>query len=171
MYRSNSPQTTQEIGKVVASLLRPHDVLILSGDLGAGKTQFSKGVAKALGVKEAIQSPTFNILLIHEGEKLTLFHIDLYRLNSEDELEDTGIFEILDDEGVALIEWGEPYAKLLAPSYTIVRIERDELETLQSKTIKTEPARLFSFEPHGKRAQELVEAIDAHLANMLECEK
>lgn len=106
---STSREETERMGEALASFLRPGDVVLLSGDLGAGKTQLSKGVARGLGVSEPVTSPTFNILLVHEGTDMPLFHFDLYRLENESELEDIDYFGTLEDEGVSLVEWGDRF--------------------------------------------------------------
>lgn len=114
--RSTSESETAELGRRLASLLSPDDVVALTGDLGAGKTVLVKGVAAGLGVFEPVVSPTFNILLVHPG-RLTLYHFDLYRLESEAQLEDVDFFETLEAGGVALIEWGERFPGALPPDH------------------------------------------------------
>jgi len=97
------------IGSVLAPLLLPGDVILLSGDLGAGKTQLTKGVALGLGVADPVTSPTFNILLVHEG-RIPLYHFDLYRLERASELEDLDYFATLEADGVSIVEWGDKFS-------------------------------------------------------------
>ncbi len=101
---------TQECGRALAAAVEPGDVVLLSGDLGAGKTQLTKGLAEGLGVAEAVTSPTFNILLVHEG-RLPLYHFDLYRLDDPDQLEDLDYYAVLEGDGVSVVEWGDRFAE------------------------------------------------------------
>lgn len=101
---------TQACGSALAGSLEPGDVLLLSGDLGAGKTQLTKGLAEGLGVAEPVTSPTFNILLVHQG-RLPLYHFDLYRLEDADQLEDLDYYAVLEGDGVAVVEWGDRFAE------------------------------------------------------------
>ncbi len=103
---SASELETLALGRRLASLLEPNDVVTLTGGLGAGKTCLVKGVAVGLGVLETVTSPTFNILLVHAG-RLTLYHVDLYRLDRAEQLEDIDLFGVLESGGVTFIEWGE----------------------------------------------------------------
>jgi tRNA threonylcarbamoyladenosine biosynthesis protein TsaE len=105
VIRTDSAKATRDFGAALGGLARPGDVVLLSGDLGAGKTQLVKGLADALGVSEPVTSPTFNIMLVHEG-RIPLYHIDLYRLDRADQLEDIDYFGALDAGGVAVVEWG-----------------------------------------------------------------
>ena len=103
---SNSREETMLIGKKVAKHLWVGSVLTLSGDLGAGKTTFTKGVGLGLGITEPINSPTFNILKCYFNEPLTLYHIDAYRLEDVNpENKDIGLEEVIEGDGVCLIEW------------------------------------------------------------------
>ncbi|MDY5439858.1 MAG: tRNA (adenosine(37)-N6)-threonylcarbamoyltransferase complex ATPase subunit type 1 TsaE [Eubacteriales bacterium] len=100
-------QETYEVAKLVASKLSGGEILLLNGDLGAGKTTFTKGLAMALDVDDVITSPTFTIMKEYYG-KLKLYHFDMYRLSSEDEVYELGFEEYLNDEnGVAVIEWNK----------------------------------------------------------------
>lgn len=159
-YLSTSAQATQELGELLGQCVREGDLVILTGDLGAGKTNLTQGVAKALGVTEPVTSPTFNILAIHEGDDLTLYHFDLYRLEDEDQLGDAGVLDIAGIEGVSLVEWGEPFAPLLGD---------DRLEVTISRVGQRagEPARQIQVEGHGDRGQALAEAWDQTVAGAL----
>ncbi len=107
-FVTSEPAATGELGAVLAPLLRPGDVLLLSGDLGAGKTRLTQGLAEGLGVKGPVTSPTFNMLLVHEG-RIPLYHFDLYRLERAEQLEDLDYFAILEGDGVAVVEWGDRF--------------------------------------------------------------
>ena len=130
---STSTQETVELGTVLARLLRADDVVLLSGDLGAGKTQFAKGVARGLGVDAEVTSPTFNILLEYVGDELPLLHFDLYRLNDAGELEDIDFYGVLESGGVSLVEWGDKFGEAMPDERLDVRIlvAAGERRTLQ----------------------------------------
>lgn len=126
-----SEQSTYAVGMVVAELLAPGDTILLSGDLGAGKTALTKGIAAGLGIDAGVTSPTFNIMRVHEG-RLTLYHVDLYRLDSPAQLEDIGYFDALDSGGVIVVEWGNRFPQIAPASYVFVdiRIIEDEVREL-----------------------------------------
>ena len=105
----SQPQTVA-VGRALGECLAEGDVLVLTGDLGAGKTQLTKGMAAGLGITEDVTSPTFTIEMVYEGGRLPLYHFDLYRLDDPDQLEDTGLFDVLGADGVCSIEWGEQFA-------------------------------------------------------------
>ena len=115
--KTTSVEGTKQLASTLAAYLHPGDVVVLTGDLGAGKTHFVQGVAEGLGIASLVTSPTFNILLEYREGKLPLYHFDLYRLNSADELEDTGYYETVESDGVAFIEWGEKFPEALPYGY------------------------------------------------------
>ena len=121
LLRSAGQPQTEALGEVLAPLLRAGDVLLLSGDLGAGKTQLTKGIARGLGVAEPVTSPTFNILLVHEG-RIPLYHFDLYRLETSDQLDEIDYWGTLEADGVAVVEWGDRFADALPADGVNVRI-------------------------------------------------
>jgi tRNA threonylcarbamoyladenosine biosynthesis protein TsaE len=130
---------TQAAGRALAPLVARGDVLVLSGDLGAGKTQLTKGLAAGLGVVEAVTSPTFNILLVHEGS-ITLNHFDLYRLEAAEQLEDIDYWGTLESDGVSVVEWGDRFAEAVPDECVVVRIH-----------VTGDEARSIEVEPHGAR--------------------
>lgn len=101
---TGSAEETQKIAERLAEVLMPGDLLTLEGDLGAGKTTFTKGLAKGLGVKRNVNSPTFTIVKQYKG-RLPLYHMDVYRLEDSDE--DIGFSEYFDGEGVSVVEWAQ----------------------------------------------------------------
>ena len=111
-----SVDETKSLAASLAAHLRAGDVVVLSGDLGAGKTQFVQGVAAGLGITAPVTSPTFNLLLEYPGGRLPLYHFDLYRLEAEEELEDIGFYETLEGDGASFIEWGEKFPEALPDS-------------------------------------------------------
>ena len=157
--RSESQQQTVELGRLLGSLLEPGDLLVLTGDLGAGKTQLTKGIAEALGVEGEVTSPTFTIMMVYEGECMPLYHFDLYRLEDAEQLEDTGIFDVLEGDGPCVIEWGERFADELGDDYLGVELVRLEGEAAPGQ----EPPRELRLEPRGARAAELAQAFSALL--------
>ncbi|MFC3883401.1 tRNA (adenosine(37)-N6)-threonylcarbamoyltransferase complex ATPase subunit type 1 TsaE [Bacillus songklensis] len=98
-----SPEETMKAAEKLAHLLQPGDVLLLEGDLGAGKTTFTKGLAKGLGITRNVNSPTFTIIKEYHGGRLPLFHMDVYRL--DDSFEDLGFDEYFEGNGVTVVEW------------------------------------------------------------------
>lgn len=107
VHKVKSVDETYALAKKVADTLDGGEVLLLDGDLGAGKTMFTKGLAKALGVKEEVTSPTFTILNVYEDGRLKLNHLDMYRVESSDELAELGIEECFDEDAVTVIEWNK----------------------------------------------------------------
>lgn len=118
---------TRAAGEALGRLVSAGDVIVLTGDLGAGKTVLAKGVADGLGVAEEVTSPTFNILLLHRG-RLELAHFDLYRLERESQLDDIDFWGVLESGAVSLIEWGDRFPRALPPDVLTValRISGDE---------------------------------------------
>jgi tRNA threonylcarbamoyladenosine biosynthesis protein TsaE len=104
---SHSPAETEALGERFGRAAQSGWVLGLSGDLGAGKTQFVKGLARGLGIAVRIHSPTFSLLNVYEGGRLALYHIDLYRLENIDQILAAGLQEYLNPIGVTVIEWAE----------------------------------------------------------------
>ena len=109
---TDAVEATRRLASAVAELARPGDVVVLAGDLGAGKTAFAQGFGAALGVAESITSPTFTLVNRFEG-RLVLHHLDVYRLDRLEEVVDLGLAEFLDEEGVVLVEWGDTIAPVL----------------------------------------------------------
>lgn len=142
---SHSSEETIQIGQKVGEFLNDGDVLILKGDLASGKTTFTKGIGKALNIREVINSPTFTILKIYEGDH-TLYHIDAYRL--ENNLYDLGIDEN-QPYGITVIEWPEYYENFLPEEYLEVDIR--EL---------SEEEREIVFVPHGIHYEELIKEME-----------
>lgn len=116
-YISNSLEETEKLAEDFAKTLKSGDIVLLSGDLGAGKTQFTKGVAKGLGINDTIPSPTFTIMNSYENR---LFHFDLYRLHSFEELINVGAEEFLYSNGISILEWPECVGLENFPNYAIM---------------------------------------------------
>ena len=122
---TKSADDTREMAGQVATLAKPGDVLLLSGDLGAGKTAFAQGFGRALGVDQPIVSPTFTLVRTYPG-RMPMVHVDVYRLDRLEEVVDLGLAELLDEGGVALIEWGDMAAPALPADFLEVRIDYGE---------------------------------------------
>ena len=122
-YMTNAPDETEALGEKLGKLLRPGTVLAYLGDLGAGKTAFTRGLARGLGCRETVTSPTYTIVNEYLGGRLPLFHFDMYRLASSDDLWDIGWEDYLDRQGVCAVEWSENVPEAMAGALT-VRIEK-----------------------------------------------
>ncbi|AEP00722.1 tRNA (adenosine(37)-N6)-threonylcarbamoyltransferase complex ATPase subunit type 1 TsaE [Weizmannia coagulans] len=144
-FVSNSPEETFSFAEKMAAHLKPGDVLLLEGDLGAGKTTFTKGIANGLGIRRTVNSPTFTIIKEYRGN-LPLYHMDVYRL--EDAQEDLGFDEYFEGDGVTVVEWAHFIKDLLPESYLEIRILRLEGDR-----------RLIEAEPFGDRYVSLCEEI------------
>lgn len=154
-FVTHTTEETIALGKRLGAALQPGDVLVLTGDLGAGKTQLTKGIAAALGVPDDVTSPTFNILMVYEGAQMPLYHFDLYRLDDPDQLEDIGLYEMLDGDGVCVIEWGEQFSDEIGPERLDVYLTRCD----DQAGVGEEPPREVRLVAHGARAEGLVAAL------------
>jgi tRNA threonylcarbamoyladenosine biosynthesis protein TsaE len=152
---TTSQEATQAVGGALADLALPGDVLLLSGDLGAGKTQLTKGLAAGLGVVEPVTSPTFNILLVHQG-RIPLFHFDLYRLSSADQLEDLDYWGTLEADGISVVEWGDRFAEAAPPECVSVTIR-----------LVSDEARELEIVGQGVRGEKLAQAWVSACAELL----
>jgi tRNA threonylcarbamoyladenosine biosynthesis protein TsaE len=138
---TQSEDETAALGRELAATLSAGDVLLLYGDLGAGKTAFVRGLAEGLGVsRDEVSSPTFTLIQEYRGGRLTLFHVDLYRIEDPREFDELGLDEIAED-GVLAIEWAEKLDARLKPSrYVTVRIEHGDGEA-RTVAITNSPTR------------------------------
>jgi tRNA threonylcarbamoyladenosine biosynthesis protein TsaE len=116
-----SPEETRALGEAIAAVLQAHDVVSLTGDLGAGKTTFVQGAARGLGVEEPVLSPTFTLIREYAGRML-VFHVDVYRLDRLQEVMDLGLEELLDQQAVLFVEWGDAIEALLPDAHLQVEI-------------------------------------------------
>ena len=107
IFETNSPAETEAIGAALGKIIEPGTVIAYRGDLGAGKTAFTRGLAKGLGCTEIVTSPTYTIVNEYLGGRIPLFHFDMYRLRSSDDLFDIGWEDYLDRGGVCAVEWSE----------------------------------------------------------------
>ena len=123
---SASEQETEALGEALVARLSPGAVVAFTGDLGAGKTAFVRGMARGLGITQRVTSPTFTIVNEYEGGRLPLFHFDLYRLGSSDELFDIGWEDFLRRGGICAVEWSENVADALESDTVFVDIRRGQ---------------------------------------------
>ena len=140
-------EETIEYGYKIGKLLEAGDCILLAGDLGAGKTTFTKGIGKALGVTRVINSPTFTIVKEYHGD-LDLYHLDLYRLDGLGN--DFDLEEYFSKDGIVVCEWPDNVSEIIPDEYLLIEIFRRE-----------EDERLFKLTPHGKRYEKLVGDLDA----------
>jgi tRNA threonylcarbamoyladenosine biosynthesis protein TsaE len=122
---TRTADATRALGAALAPSLRPHDVVVLTGELGAGKTTLVQGIARGLGASEHVASPTFTLVREYTSGRVPLAHVDLYRLEREQDVIDLALDELEDGEGVLLVEWGEPVAELLADDRLRVELTAD----------------------------------------------
>ena len=113
IFYSNSPRQTEEVGEKLAKALKPGAVIAYKGDLGAGKTAFTRGLARGLGAAEQVTSPTYTIVNEYLSGRMPLFHFDMYRLSCSDDLFDIGWEDYLERNGVCAVEWSENVADAL----------------------------------------------------------
>ena len=120
VFRTSSPQETMELGRKIGEGLKAGDVIALIGELGAGKTVFTQGLAQGLGVTGYVKSPSFTIVNKYEG-RLAVYHLDLYRLGDINEIRELGIEEYFYSDRVTIVEWAEKAIPLLPASYLLIR--------------------------------------------------
>ena len=174
-FVSSSTAETIFLGEKCGELLAAGDVLVLTGDLGAGKTQFTKGIARGMGITADVTSPTFTIEMVYEGSVMPLYHFDLYRLNDSSQLDDIGLFDAMESDGPTVIEWGEQFADDIGDDRADVFISRldgaGDANATDAATsdlgegtgdisaTSVEPQRKICFVAHNKRGQELIEGL------------
>jgi len=151
---SHSPDQTRQIAATLARHVRGGDVLFLQGPLGSGKTTFVQGLARGLGIREYVQSPTFILVMEHrgtlpDGQPVRLYHVDLYRLEEPGELATFGLEDCLSDPvGIVVIEWADRLPPNWVEEYLVVRFE-----------LLAESKRRLAFYPIGTRPQAIIEAL------------
>lgn len=144
---TKTPQELAYLGKRMAQLAQPGDLFALDGDLGAGKTLWTQGLAQGLEIGEAITSPTFTIIHEYESGRLPLYHMDVYRLKQPEELYDLGYEEYFYGAGVTVVEWAQIVAALLPDTY------------LGMEIAVVPEGREIRFSPHGVRYEHMIEEL------------
>lgn len=136
--RTTSAEETREVGEALASLLRPRDAVVLTGELGAGKTTLVQGVARGLGIEDQVSSPTFTLVKEYSGI-LDLAHVDVYRLDRMQQVVDLGLEELGGGDDVLLVEWGDTIEELLPDDRLRVELLTDDAagESVRSIAIET----------------------------------
>lgn len=141
-----SADQTMAIGEKLAPLLAPRDLILLDGDLGAGKTTFTKGLGKGLGIKRPVKSPTFTIIREYQSGRIPLYHMDVYRLEQGGG-DDLGLDEYFHGDGVNVVEWSKFVADQIPANYLRIIFRRDDS--------KGDNVRTISFDPKGDRFESL----------------
>ena len=116
---------TYELGEKIGQMAKPGMVISLTGDLGVGKTGFTQGLAKGLGIEEPVNSPTFTIVQVYEEGRLPLYHFDVYRIEEPEEMEEIGYEEYFYGQGVCLVEWASLVEEIIPPEAVWITIEKD----------------------------------------------
>jgi tRNA threonylcarbamoyladenosine biosynthesis protein TsaE len=147
--RTDSPDATRAVACALGELLVAGDLVLLVGDLGAGKTAFAQGLARGLGVEEPVTSPTFTIVQEYAG-RLRLAHVDVYRLDRVQDLYDLGFDELVDGEGVTVVEWGDLVSQAVPADHLVVRIEPGGADS----------ERVLELSYHGSRWRARREAVE-----------
>lgn len=144
---TKSSEETKRFGELIAPFLFPNSLVLLNGVLGAGKTTLAKGIAKGMGVREEVNSPTFNILKIYEGAYLKLYHIDAYRLEDvASENKNIGLEEVIEGEGVTLVEWSDFIKEFLHSETLNINISyASEIRTVEISSTSEKYNELFMF--------------------------
>ncbi len=133
-----SERDTFQLGENMGREAKPGEVYALMGDLGVGKTVFTKGMAKGLGVEDVVNSPTFTILQQYEGGRLPLYHFDVYRIENIEEMEELGYEDYFYGEGVCLVEWADSIEEVLPEKFFQIKIEKDLEKGLNYRKIIVE---------------------------------
>jgi tRNA threonylcarbamoyladenosine biosynthesis protein TsaE len=130
-------EDTRALGRELGALLRPGDLVLLVGPLGAGKTALTQGIGEGLGVREPVTSPTFVIARVHAGGRVPLVHVDAYRLGGRLDVDDLDL-DAATEDSVTVVEWGEGLVEQLADEHLVVRLDR-----------RDDDVRVATLEPHG----------------------
>lgn len=146
-FVSDSVEQTRDFAAAMACRAQAGDVVLLVGDLGAGKTHFAQGFAAGLGIADIPTSPTFNLVCEYRDGRLPLYHFDLYRLESADELDDIDYYGIVEGDGVSLVEWGDKFEEAAPDDYLLLDF-----------SVGADGVRTIRMKPHGPRAEALARA-------------
>lgn len=142
-FEVHSIEETTALGERLGKILKPSDIVCLTGDLGTGKTHITKGIAKGLGIDDPITSPTFTIVNEYDTGRLKLYHFDVYRVSDPDEIYAIGFDDYIFSDGVSIIEWANYIEEILPPEYLHIYIQKD-LE-------KGEDYRKITITPYGEK--------------------
>lgn len=128
-YTTKSAAETISLGEKIGGLLHGGDVIAYSGGLGAGKTTITRGISVGMGLGDEVTSPTFALVNEYRGSKVTLYHFDMYRITSADDLETTGFFDYMDEDSVLAVEWSENIEEELPDNSIRINIQRIDEDT------------------------------------------
>lgn len=137
---TDSLVATEEEGRIFAAGLKSGDIVFFKGGLGAGKTAFIRGMCQGMGIDAPVQSPTFAIANVYTGVKATLYHFDMYRIENEDQLYNTGFYDYLDFDGVIAVEWSENIENFFSDCTYLVRIDKTGVNSRKITIEETEYA-------------------------------
>ncbi|WP_277071526.1 tRNA (adenosine(37)-N6)-threonylcarbamoyltransferase complex ATPase subunit type 1 TsaE [Slackia exigua] len=151
-YASASVEETQRLAALLAPALEEGDVLLLTGDLGAGKTHFAQGLAAALGIREVPTSPTFTLMSSYEGGRLPLYHFDLYRLDDAAELDDIDYFATIEGDGVSVVEWADKFCEACPEDHLLLDF-----------SVRSDGVREIGITSAGLRGEALLEGLAQRL--------
>jgi len=157
--KTGSQEETSDIASIFGKLLKENDVVCLDGDLGAGKTVFTAGIAKSLGIYGPVPSPTFTVLIEHRTGKIPLFHFDVYRLSGEDEFCDFGFSEYFYEDGICVIEWASKIESVFDENVLQILIFRDTINSGDVREIA------FCFPDMDKRYYSFVNEVEKYYDN------
>lgn len=143
-FISHSPDQTKDLGNRIGQLVALGDILLLSGELGSGKTCLTQGVALGLGITDYVTSPSFVLMREYHG-RLSMYHVDLYRLDNNEEIVNLGLDDYFYDRGISVIEWAEKGLTVLPVEHLLIKI-----------SYLSDTARCLKLIPHGNRYQELI---------------
>lgn len=142
-FEVRSIEETAALGERLGKILKPSDIVCLTGDLGTGKTHITKGIAKGLGIDEPITSPTFTIVNEYDTGRLKLYHFDVYRVSDPDEIYAIGFDDYIFSNGVSIIEWANYIEEILPSEYLHIYIQKD--------LAKGEDYRKITITPYGEK--------------------
>ncbi|CAB4865659.1 unannotated protein [freshwater metagenome] len=157
--RSNSPEETRSIAAAIAQVARRGDLIVLAGQMGAGKTAFAQGFARGLGIYEPVTSPTYTLVHSYQAGATTLHHADLYRLDHTAEVEDLALDELLDNDAIVLVEWGDVVD--LGPHLQIELRPVDETELDDDTAMFGEDSREITISSSDRRWAQRWEHLEA----------
>lgn len=125
IYESYKPEDTFAVGERIGREAKPGTLCTLTGDLGVGKTVLTQGIAKGLGIKEYVNSPTFTIVQVYESGRIPLYHLDVYRIGDIEEMDEIGYEDYFYGEGLCIVEWADLIGELIPKEHTRIVIEKD----------------------------------------------
>lgn len=140
IYESYKPEDTFAVGERIGREAKPGTLCTLTGDLGVGKTVLTQGIAKGLGIKEYVNSPTFTIVQVYESGRLPLYHLDVYRIGDIEEMDEIGYEDYFYGEGLCIVEWADLIGELIPKEHTRIVIEKDLEKGFDYRKISIEQA-------------------------------